>query len=185
MHELQQAERNLRAHRRSRGHAARNVHAEHEARLTLGERVADDLAHFVGSWPFILVFLALCALWVVLNAVLLVARAWDPYPFILLNLFLSLLAGLQAPVIMMSQNRQEARDRLRSEADYEVNLKAELEIEELHTKLNELRERQWQELLAIQQQQITLLQEQVELLRGLMLAGGAPRGEGAPPAPKS
>jgi uncharacterized membrane protein len=96
----------------------------------------------------------------------------DPYPFILLNLFLSLLAGLQAPVIMMSQNRQEERDRLRSQADYEVNLKAELEIEQLHGKMDDLREQRWSELLAVQQQQIKLLEEQIALLRGLCRSQG-------------
>ena len=92
-------------------------------------------------------------------------KAWDPYPFILLNLFLSMLAAVQAPVIMMSQNRQEARDRLRAEQDYEVNLKAEMEIAQLHGKMDELRERQWQELLGIQERQINMLDEQINLVR--------------------
>jgi uncharacterized membrane protein len=90
---------------------------------------------------------------------------WDKYPYILLNLFLSMLAAIQAPVIMMSQNRQEDRDRIRAQNDYEVNLKAEIEIEELHRKLDELREGQWRELIAIQNRQIEMLQSQLSLLR--------------------
>ncbi len=152
---------------RERSIVARQVHAEEQASMTFGERAADRLAHFAGSWPFILMFLGFCAIWVLVNTVALVAGTWDPYPFILLNLLLSLLAGLQAPVIMMSQNRQEARDRLRSEADYEVNLKAELEIQGLHQKMDDLREQKWQALLTLQQQQLGLLQEQVALLRGV------------------
>jgi len=107
------------------------------------------------------------ALWITLNSYVLASKGWDHYPFILLNLFLSALAALQAPVIMMSQNRQEAKDRLRSEHDYEVNLKAELEIQGLHEKLDQLRDKQWQELLTIQQRQIDLLQQQLDLLHGM------------------
>lgn len=143
-----------------------DVHQAHREQMTFGQRMADGLARFAGSWTFILVLLGFIVVWVAFNAVEVIVKPWDPYPFILLNLFLSFLAGLQAPVIMMSQNRQEARDRLRSEADYEINLKAELEIENLHTKMDELRERQWRELLEIQQQQIDLLREQIQLLRG-------------------
>jgi uncharacterized membrane protein len=172
LHHLRAAEKRLLERLHEQGHVARDVHAEEAASRTLGERLADDLAHFAGSWRFILLFLGACALWAFLNATELVTRAWDPYPFILLNLFLSLLAGLQAPVIMMSQNRQEERDRLRSQADYEVNLKAELEIEQLHGKLDDLREQRWAELIAIQQQQIRLLHQQVELLQALSRGGG-------------
>jgi uncharacterized membrane protein len=181
MHDLEQlraAERRALEKIRERSIVARQVHAEHRAGMTFGERAADSLAHFAGSWPFILTFLGFCAIWVLLNAVLLATGAWDPYPFILLNLLLSLLAGLQAPVIMMSQNRQEARDRLRSEADYEVNLKAELEIQALQQKIDELRDRQWQELLTLQQQELALLQEQVSLLRGVRADRGPDDGPG-------
>jgi uncharacterized membrane protein len=93
-------------------------------------------------------------------------QSWDPYPFILLNLLLSLVAGLQAPVIMMSQHRQEDRDRIRAEHDYEINVKAELEIEGLHAKLDLLRETQWAELVEMQQRQIALLERQLEMIRG-------------------
>ncbi len=152
---------------RQRGRAARNVRLLHEERMTFGERTADVLAQRVGSWTFILAFLSLCMIWAGVNSLRLLFTPWDPYPFILLNLFLSLLAGLQAPVIMMSQNRQTERDRLHAEQDYEVNLKAELEIEELHLKMDTLRQQQWHELLALQQRQIEMLEEQVCLLRGL------------------
>jgi uncharacterized membrane protein len=108
-----------------------------EERVTLGERVADAVATFGGSWRFIFLFLAGMLAWVFANTAL--GRHFDPYPFILLNLFLSMLAALQAPVIMMSQNRQDAKDRIRSEADYRVNVKAEVEIAELHEKLDRLR----------------------------------------------
>jgi uncharacterized membrane protein len=145
----------------------RNVNDLHAEQMTLGERLADHLAAVAGSWNFILLFLGIIAVWVAINSLVLLSRSWDPYPFILLNLILSLLAGLQAPVIMMSQHRQEDRDRIRAEHDYEINLKAELEIEELHTKLDLLREAQWAELVEMQRRQIALLESQVELLRGL------------------
>jgi uncharacterized membrane protein len=153
---------------RHHGRAARNVDLSFDQQMTVGDRMADRLAELAGSWSFILIFLGLILVWVVLNATQLIFHAFDPYPFILLNLFLSLLAGIQAPVIMMSQNRQEARDRLRAENDYEVNLKAELEIEQLHQKMDDLREQQWQDLLRIQEHQIELLHEQIRLLQGII-----------------
>ncbi len=146
---------------------SKNVNVLHEQRLTFGQRIADHMAEVAGSWAFILGFLGLIAVWIAINAILLVRGPWDPYPFILLNLVLSLVAGLQAPVIMMSQNRQELKDRLRAEHDYEVNLKAEMEIEGLHEKVDLLREKQWNELVDIQQRQIVLLQQQMKALRDL------------------
>ncbi|MCB1164338.1 MAG: DUF1003 domain-containing protein [Candidatus Krumholzibacteriia bacterium] len=121
-------------------HISRNVRAEQEASLTLGQRLADRIAAFGGSWTFILFFLGVLLVWIVANSLLLLrhGRAFDPYPYILLNLVLSMLAALQAPVIMMSQNRQAAKDRLDAAHDYEVNLKAELEIMALHQKLDAL-----------------------------------------------
>ena len=113
-----------------------------EGSETFGERVADQVARFGGSWRFIGSFAAILVVWVLLNTLLIVGRGsepFDPYPFILLNLFLSMLAALQAPVIMMSQNRQDAKDRIRSELDYQVNLKAEAEIMHLHDKFDDLR----------------------------------------------
>ena len=111
-------------------HISRNVNREYEETLTLGQRLADRIAIFGGSWTFILLFLSLLLLWIVLNTVVLarLSQPFDPYPYIFLNLILSMLAALQAPVIMMSQNRYAAKDRVAAEHDYEVNLKAELEI---------------------------------------------------------
>src|SRR2546425_9205595 len=123
-----------------------------------GEWVADQVAEFGGSWEFIISFGVFLLLWIVLNAALL-RQPFDPYPYILLNLILSGLAALQAPIIMMSQNRQEAKDRLRAEHDYRVNLKAELEIRHLIAKLDQLVSHQWQRLLEIQRLQLELLQE--------------------------
>lgn len=139
---------------------SRDTNREFEDTRTRGERLADRIAAFGGSWTFILCFAFVLAAWVVLNAVVLARRdgAFDPYPFILLNLFLSMLAALQAPIIMMSQNRQAAKDRLDAAHDYEVNLKAEIEIRELHDKLDLLREAKWRELMGMQQRQIELLE---------------------------
>lgn len=117
---------------------ARNWQAEDEEARTFGQRVADKVAYWGGSWPFIIGFCALMAIWIGANIVL-ASGAFDPYPFILLNLVLSTLAAIQAPIIMMSQNRQAARDRLQALHDYEVNLKAEMEIVALHDKLDRLR----------------------------------------------
>jgi uncharacterized membrane protein len=131
--------------------------SQFDAGLSLGERVADRVAYFGGSWSFIFLFLAAMAVWIAFNAE--DAQPFDPYPFILLNLVLSCLAALQAPVIMMSQNRQAAKDRLEAQHDYEVNLKAEMEILALHAKLDELQTRQWEHLLAMQERQEALLRE--------------------------
>jgi uncharacterized membrane protein len=144
---------------------SKNTHVIHLEQLTFGQRVSDKLADVAGSWRFIFAFGVVLGVWVLLNTVALIHH-WDKYPYILLNLFLSMLAAIQAPVIMMSQNRQEDRDRIRAEHDYEVNLKAELEIQELNKKLDGLREGQWEELLTIQKQQITLLETQLALLQG-------------------
>lgn len=126
---------------------------------TLGQRVADRVAAFGGSWPFIGLFLLLMVVWMVLNTRS--TKPYDPYPFILLNLILSCLAALQAPIIMMSQNRQAARDRIDAQHDYEVNLIAEQQVLEIHRKLDELRATQVAELLDLQRQQMAIL----ELLR--------------------
>jgi len=117
--------------------AARNANEIIEAEATVGERVADAVAGFGGSWKFIIAFMATLAIYTIVNLAL-GRSAWDPYPFILLNLFLSMLAALQAPVIMMSQNRQDTKDRLRGELDFEVNRRAEAEIQALATKINAL-----------------------------------------------
>ncbi len=125
---------------------SRNINIEHEKNYTFGERLADRVASFGGSWTFLILFSAVIIGWVVLNSVML-AGGFDPYPYILLNLFLSMLASIQAPVIMMSQNRQAAKDRLSAAHDYEVNLKAEIEIMALHEKLDEIRAKDLTELL--------------------------------------
>jgi len=136
-----------------------NLNREFDRGLTLGERVADAVADFGGSWRFIILFGAILFIWIAANTLVLVARPFDPYPFILLNLVLSCLAAIQAPVIMMSQNRQEAKDRMRAEHDYRVNLKAELEIRHLNAKVDLLLTRQWHQLLEIQEVQTELIQE--------------------------
>ena len=147
-----------------RRHVTRNTNAEFEEQLTFGQQLADGVAKFGGSWTFILIFATLLLSWVILNSFILAKQneAFDPYPYILLNLFLSMLAAIQAPIIMMSQNRQAARDRLDAAHDYEVNLKAEMEIEVLHQKLDELREQKWAELVEMQQEQIRMLTRLLE-----------------------
>jgi len=147
-----------------RSHVARNINKEFDEQLTFGQRLADRVASFGGSWTFISIFGAVLLFWVILNSLVLARynKAFDPYPYILLNLFLSMLASIQAPIIMMSQNRQAAKDRLDAAHDYEINLKAELEIASLHAKMDELREKQWAELVAMQQEQIALLTKLLE-----------------------
>lgn len=148
----------------SRRHISRNAVKEFRDNLTLGQRLADRIAVFGGSWTFILIFMGLLLVWVVLNTLILTRQggAFDAYPFVFLNLTLSMLAALQAPVIMMSQNRHAAQDRVAAEHDYEVNLKAELEILALHQKVDTLREQQWLKLVAMQREQIALLTRLVE-----------------------
>lgn len=140
---------------------SRNINEELSDERTFGERVADRVAKFGGSWTFMFIFAAVLLSWVILNSFILARRGdvFDPYPYILLNLFLSMLAAIQAPVIMMSQNRQGARDRLDAAHDYEVNLKAEIGICSLHDKLDELRETKWFELIEMQQKQIEILEK--------------------------
>ena len=129
------------------------------SKFTLGQRIADKIAAFGGSWKFIILFAIFIVVWMLINVVFLLKEAFDPYPFILLNLILSCLAALQAPVIMMSQNRQEEKDRERSKQDYMVNLKSELEIRMLHEKIDHLIMHQQQELLEIQQVQVEMMED--------------------------
>lgn len=151
-------------HIASRKHIARNTAKEFETAATLGQRAADAVAKFGGSWTFIAIFAATLVVWVGTNSLILVQydKSFDPYPYILLNLFLSMLAAIQAPIILMSQNRQGEKDRLNAEHDYEINLKAELEIMLLHEKVDLLREGQWGELLSIQKEQLKLLGHLIE-----------------------
>lgn len=138
---------------------SKNIEGQLEQKWTFGERLADKIATFGGSWAFLICFSAFLAVWILVNTVVMVKHPADPYPFILLNLMLSCLAAIQAPIIMMSQNRQEAKDRMRSENDYQVNLKAELEIRHLHEKIDHLLMHQWDRLAKIQEIQLDLLSE--------------------------
>ena len=143
---------------------SRRPHPADQPPPTFGERVADRVASFGGSWPFIGLFAAFLVLWVGVNTVLLASKPLDPYPFIFLNLLLSMLAAIQAPVIMMSQNRTSKHDREIAEHDYEVNLKAEIEILALHDKLEAMRVEHTQALIRTQQEQMAVLRELMEKL---------------------
>tara|TARA_R110000868_G_scaffold243845_1_gene499918 strand:- start:365 stop:1066 length:702 start_codon:yes stop_codon:yes gene_type:complete len=136
-----------------------DAQTDDDSDYTIGQRLADRVAAFGGSWKFIIIFALFITIWITSNIVFLVNKGFDPYPFILLNLILSCLAALQAPVIMMSQNRQEEKDRERAQKDYMVNLKAELEIRTLHEKIDHLIIHQQEELLTIQQVQVEMLED--------------------------
>lgn len=136
-----------------------NAIDENKKDSTYGQLLADKVASFGGSWQFIIIFAVIIFIWITVNIVFLANKGFDPYPFILLNLILSCLAALQAPVIMMSQNRQEEKDRERAKQDYMINLKAELEIRTLHEKLDHLIIHQQQELLNIQQVQVEMMED--------------------------
>jgi uncharacterized membrane protein len=135
------------------------VDADDNSKLSLGQRVADKVATFGGSWTFIISFGVFLVCWITLNAVFLASRAFDPFPFILLNLILSCIAAMQAPVIMMSQNRQEEKDRERAKKDYMINLKSEVEIRMLHEKIDHMIMHQQQELIEIQKLQIDMMKD--------------------------
>jgi uncharacterized membrane protein len=166
--DLAERERKVAHHLATRTPIARNTAQEFKDQLTFGQRIADRVASFGGSWTFISLFGVVLLVWIALNSFLLLRSGgtFDPYPYILLNLVLSMLAAIQAPVILMSQNRQAHRDRIDAEHDYEVNLKAELEIMALHEKVDGLREKQWSELIAIQQDQIRLLGQLIDGAQG-------------------
>ena len=138
---------------------ARNVNDVFEDQKTLGERIADKVAEFGGSWKFLGIFAGVIVVWIIINSITLLVKHFDPYPFILLNLLLSCLAAVQAPIIMMSQNRQAKKDRILSDHDYRVNLKAELEIRELNWKVDQLLTHHWQRLLDIQRIQTEMMEE--------------------------
>jgi uncharacterized membrane protein len=159
--ELDARSRKVVQHVAERRHLTRNLPEEFDAGHTRGTRAADAVARFGGSWVFIGIFATTMIAWVLLNSWVLSGQGhgFDPYPYILLNLFLSMLAAIQAPIILMSQNRQSQKDRASAEHDYEVNLKAELEIMLLHDKLDLLRDGQWRELLAVQGEQMKILQD--------------------------
>lgn len=136
-----------------------NVDDEFQQHWSFGQRLADKIATFGGSWAFLICFGIFLFVWIAVNSVVLFWRPLDPYPFIFLNLILSCLAAIQAPIIMMSQNRQEAKDRIRSQHDYQINLKAELEIRHLHEKIDHLLSHQWERLVQIQELQLELLSD--------------------------
>jgi uncharacterized membrane protein len=130
---------------------------------TLGQRIADKIALFGGSWKFIISFALVLLSWILVNSYLLLRKPFDPYPFILLNLMLSCLAAIQAPVIMMSQNRQEVKDRARAQNDYQVNLKAEIEIRQLHEKIDHILINQSKRLFEIQEIQVELMEQIISI----------------------
>ncbi len=136
-----------------------NLNEEYEKTLTFGDRISDKVSAFGGSWKFIIWFFVFIAIWVLANTVLLLVRPLDPYPFIFLNLLLSLLAAIQAPIILMSQNRQEDRDRIRAENDYQVNLKSEMEVRIISEKLDQLLHQEMRRFMEIQQIQMDMLNE--------------------------
>lgn len=138
---------------------------EEEDTMTFGERLSDKIADFGGSWKFIIIFLGIMTVWITINVMMVATKAFDPYPFILLNLVLSCIASLQAPIIMMSNNRSEVRDRRRAVNDFKVNLKCEIEIRHLHEKMDHLITKQVQHLNEFQQIQIDLLEEINEKLK--------------------
>ena len=142
-----------------------NIQDEIEAELTFGQRLADQVASFGGSWTFIITFFSFILVWMIINIWFLATRPFDPFPFILLNLILSCLAAIQAPIIMMSQNRQEQKDRQRGEHDYKINLKAELEIKLLSEKIDHLLVHQNKKLLEIQEVQTDYLEDLMKELK--------------------
>ena len=143
--------------------ATRNVNQEIEFQMHFGDRLSDRLANIIGSWGFIISFFIFLGSWVSLNTIQIFFRPLDPFPFTFLNLMLSSIAAFQAPVIMMSQNRQAQKDRLSAELDYQVNMKAEMQIQSLHVKMDELRASEIHELLEFQREQIAILKKQLEL----------------------
>lgn len=138
---------------------SKNPDEELSAGLTFGQRMADRFAELAGSWGFILIFCGILLIWILVNVVSLFQKPFDPYPFILLNLVLSCIAALQAPIIMMSQGRQESRDRLHAQRDFQINLKAELEIHHLHQKIDHLLSHQWERLIEIQGVQMEIINQ--------------------------
>jgi uncharacterized membrane protein len=159
IHEYASLEETLKHGVIEESHLPENINVKFDKELTFGEHLSDKIAGFAGSWTFIAVFTGILFLWVVLNTFILLSRPFDPYPFILLNLFLSALAAIQAPVIIMSQNRQMMRDRLNAERDYKVNVHTEFEIHQLHKKIDHLLISQGQRLLEIQNIQAELMED--------------------------
>ena len=164
---LTEQERHVAHHITERTPISTNVVQDYSEQMTFGQKMADKVASFGGSWVFISIFACVMVIWILLNSFILIKlnSSFDPYPYILLNLVLSMLAAIQAPIILMSQNRQAYKDRLNTEHDYEVDLKAELEIIGLHEKLDSLKQEQWKGLISIQEEQLKLLGQLVEDLK--------------------
>lgn len=157
--ELSSLEENIAQSMKDHELTAKNINIEFDRQLSFGDRVSDRLANFAGSWTFITIFTVIFIVWISINTIVLVFRPFDPYPFILLNLVLSALAAIQAPVIIMSQNRQEEKDRMNAEHDFQVNLNAEMEIHQLHRKIDHLLINQGERLLEIQKIQMELMED--------------------------
>ena len=164
---LTEQERHVAHHIIERTPISTNVVQDYSEQMTFGQKMADKVASFGGSWVFISIFACVMVIWILLNSFILIKlnSSFDPYPYILLNLVLSMLAAIQAPIILMSQNRQAYKDRLNTEHDYEVDLKAELEIIGLHEKIDSLKQEQWKGLISIQEEQLRLLSQLVEDLK--------------------
>jgi len=164
--ELSNLEKNVLNSIQSNDTLTDKIEKDEQQNLTTGQKIADNVASFGGSWTFIISFSVFILIWITINAYWLVNKGFDPYPFILLNLLLSCLAALQAPVIMMSQNRQEDKDRERSKNDYMINLKSELEIRTLHEKIDHFIMDQQQELLEMQKIQIEMMNDILKQVEG-------------------
>jgi uncharacterized membrane protein/uncharacterized membrane protein YeaQ/YmgE (transglycosylase-associated protein family) len=177
LRKLNEFERRVLARVLGRKPTAADPNLAFDAQLTFGERIADRVATFGGSWTFIVMFLTALVIWMIVNEEM--AQPFDVYPFILLNLLLSCVAALQAPVIMMSQNRHTVKDRLDAQNDYEVNLRAEMEIMGLHAKLDAVKEREWTDFLQMQREQLEVLRR---IEARLLLAGDAAGVAETPPA---
>lgn len=149
-----------------RQHVSRDIGQEFQESLTFSQKISDSIASYAGSWPFVIGFILVLVAWVSLNSFVLypTGKAFDPYPYILLNLFLSMLAAIQAPIILMSQNRQASKDRIEASHDYEVNLKAELEVEALHMKIDQLRDEQMKRMIELEEKHLETLEQIRDLL---------------------
>lgn len=182
--ELSAEERRVLTRMAKRRRISRNANDEIADDRSRGERLADQVAAFGGSWGFVVGFLVFLLVWSLLNSAVLppLGEAFDPYPYVFLNLILSMLAAIQAPIIMMSQNRQSAKDRIAANLDYEVNLKAELEIMSLHDKMDRLRSQQLEALIRQQSEQIALLRALLERHQGTAPPAGTPADPSADPA---
>ncbi len=154
--ELSQSEQVIIEAYKAKDLISKNSELEYQSSLTFGNKLSDLVSHFGGSWYFIILFVIVVITWMLIN---MLTKPFDPYPFILLNLLLSCVAALQAPVILMSQNRQAVRDRISAENDYMTNLKAELEIQFINAKLDQLMINQWERLLKVQQMQLELMKK--------------------------